>query len=84
MTEATEILAQASHTTITYNPIPEPEARKLLGKAGKPDWLIDVLMQLFAAFGSGAANLTVDTVEKMLGRAPTSFEQFAANQGGFR
>ena len=84
MTEATEILAQASHTTITYNPIPEQKARELLGKTGKPEWLIDVLMQLFAAFRSGAASLSVDTVEKMLGRAPVSFEQFAANQGVFR
>ncbi|MDX1411317.1 MAG: hypothetical protein R3351_04105 [Nitrospirales bacterium] len=64
---------------ITYDPIPEPKARELLGKAGKPEWLIDVLMQLFAAFRSGEANQSVDTVEKMLGRAPTSFEQFAAN-----
>jgi uncharacterized protein YbjT (DUF2867 family) len=77
MTEATEILAQASHTSIAYNPIP-------LEKTEKPEWLIDVLMQLFAAFRSGAASLSVDTVEKMLGRAPVSFEQFAENQGVFR
>lgn len=82
MTEATDLLAQAGRTNVTYDPIPEQRARELLGKAGKPEWLIDVLMQLFAAFESGAASLSVDTVENMLGRAPVSFEQFAAE--GYR
>lgn len=81
MTEATDILAQASHASIAYHPLPEPQARELLEETGKPDWLIEVLMQLFAAFKSGAASLSVDTVEKMLGRAPVSFEEFAVNQG---
>ncbi|WP_455244623.1 SDR family oxidoreductase [Petrachloros mirabilis] len=80
MTEATDLLTQAGHSNAAYDPIPEQQARELLGKAGKPEWLIDVLMQLFAAFESGAASLSVDTVEKMLGRAPVSFEQFAATQ----
>lgn len=84
MGETAGLLAQAGHTNVAYNPIPEQQARELLRKSGKPEWLIDVLMQVFGAFESGAASLSVDTVEKMLGRAPVSFEQFAANQGGFR
>ena len=84
MTEATDILTQVSHTSVTYDPLSDQKARELLEKAQKPEWLIDVLMQLFAAFRSGAASLSVDTVENMLGRAPVSFEQFAATQGEFR
>ena len=84
MTESTGLLAQAGHTDAAYNPIPEKHAREILRQSGKPEWLIDVLMQLFAAFESGAASLSVNTVEKMLGRPPVSFEQFAANHGGFR
>ncbi len=84
LTKATGILARASHLSIVYDPLPERKARELLENAGKPKWLIDVLMQLFEAFRSGAASLSVDTIEKMLGRAPVSFEQFAANQAAFR
>jgi len=82
MTESTGLLAQAGHTDAAYHPIPEKHAREILQQAGKPEWLIDVLMQLFAAFESGAASLAVDTVEKMLGRPPLSFERFAAGRKG--
>ena len=84
MMEATDLLGRAGHTDAAYHPIPERQARELLERSGKPTWLIDVLMQLFAAFESGAASLSVDTVEKMLGRPPVSLEQFAANHAGLR
>lgn len=79
MREATDLLGRAGHTDAAYHPLPERQARESLERSGKPKWLIDVLMQLFAAFESGAASLSVDTVENMLGRPPMSFEQFAAN-----
>jgi uncharacterized protein YbjT (DUF2867 family) len=79
MTEATDLLTRAGHSNVAYDPIPEQQARELLKRSGKPEWLIDVLMQIFAAFEAGAASLSVDTVEKMLGRAPVSFEQFAVD-----
>jgi len=82
MMESACLLAQTDHTDVAYNPIPEKHARARLKQSGKPEWLIDVLMQLFTAFESGAASLSVDTVEKMLGRPPVSFEQFAANHRG--
>ena len=83
MVEATQILAQAGHPSIEFHPVSERKAPEFLEKAGKPDWLIEVLMELFDAFRSGAASLSVDTIEKMLGRPPVSFEQLAAHQGTF-
>ncbi|MHC4096727.1 MAG: NmrA family NAD(P)-binding protein [Planctomycetota bacterium] len=77
MKQATGILAKSWQKEIAYHPVSEAETRNRLFKAGKPPWLIDVLMELYGAFGSGATSLIVGTVEEILGRAPTSFEQFA-------
>jgi uncharacterized protein YbjT (DUF2867 family) len=77
MKQATGILAKSWRREIAYQPVSEAETRKRLYEAGKPPWLIDVLLELYGAFGSGAASLMVGTVEEILGRAPMSFEQFA-------
>lgn len=77
MKQATGILGKSWQKEISYHPISEEETRKRLFNAGKPPWLIDVLMELYGAFGSGATSRIEGTVEEILGRAPTSFEQFA-------
>lgn len=77
MKQATAILAMSWQREIAYYPVSEAQTRKRLSDAGKPPWLIDVLLELYSAFGSGATNLTVGTVEEILGRAPISFRQFA-------
>ncbi len=82
MTESASLLTRAGFTNVAYHPLPEMQARAMLKNSGKPQWLIDVLMQLFSAFESGAASLSVDTVEQLLGRPPVSFEQFAATHEG--
>ncbi|MHC4146058.1 MAG: SDR family oxidoreductase [Planctomycetota bacterium] len=76
MKQATDILAKSWQREVAYHPVSEPETRKRLCGAGKPPWLIDVLVELYSAFESGATSRNVGTVEEILGRAPTSFEQF--------
>ncbi|MHC4738703.1 MAG: NmrA family NAD(P)-binding protein [Planctomycetota bacterium] len=77
MKQATSILAKSWQREVAYHPVSEAETRKRLYEAGKPPWLIEVLVELYGAFGSGATSRIVGTVEEILGRAPTSFEQFA-------
>lgn len=77
MKQATAILAKSWDREIVYHPVSEAETRKRLHNAGKPPWLIEVLMELYGAFGSGATSQITGTVQEMLGRPPMSFERFA-------
>ena len=46
-------------------------------KSGMPDWSVSTLIELYQFFASGAAARTTETLEKLIGRPPIRFEQFA-------
>ena len=60
-----------------YRQVRGTAARKAFLEAGRPQWLVDVLLELFAAFGTGAVGLKTSTFTDLTGLKPQSFSSFA-------
>ncbi|MDT8989966.1 SDR family oxidoreductase [Curvibacter sp. APW13] len=73
------ILSQATGQTITYQDIPEGDMRAALLQAGLPAAYTDFMMVILGFFKAGYAERTTDAVHMLLGRAPISLEQYAAD-----
>jgi uncharacterized protein YbjT (DUF2867 family) len=74
--QAAEILSNAAGKRISYIDIPQDEAIKSMKRSGMEDWLIADLIEFSNIIRAGNATQTTDTVEQLLGRKATSFEQF--------
>jgi uncharacterized protein YbjT (DUF2867 family) len=74
--KAAEILSNVLGRKISYIDIPENVARTNMEKSGMKKWLIDALIELFNMTKSGKTSEVTDSVEKITGRKPTTFEQF--------
>ena len=76
--EATAVLARALGRPLTYLPESYDEAWHRLHEAGLPPWHIGAQLALasYQRQGAGTGILT-DTVEKITGRPPRTFEAFA-------
>jgi uncharacterized protein YbjT (DUF2867 family) len=77
MTEVAERLSAATGKTIRYVNVPPEDARKAQLAAGMPSFLADALFELFAQRRKGMEAKVWPDCERLLGRRPTSFEQFA-------
>jgi uncharacterized protein YbjT (DUF2867 family) len=73
------ILSTASGRTITYQDIPESDMRAALLQAGLPPAYTEFLLMILGYFKAGYAERTTDAVPMLLGRAPISLEQYAAD-----
>jgi uncharacterized protein YbjT (DUF2867 family) len=62
---------------VRYVDVPPEAARESMLKAGMPRWNADALTELYTAFATGRFAYTTDVVQRLTGRAPVSFEQFA-------
>jgi uncharacterized protein YbjT (DUF2867 family) len=74
--QAAEILSNATGKRISYIDIPQDEAIKSMKRSGMEDWLIADLIEFSNIIRAGNASQTTDTIEQLLGRKATSFEQF--------
>ena len=74
--QASEILSKATGKIISYMDISQEEAIKSMKRSGMEDWLIADLIEFSNIIRAGNASQTTDTVEQLLGRKATSFEQF--------
>lgn len=75
----TDIAKQLSQTLgkeITYNSITIEESKAGMLKFGMPEWNASTVAELYETFATGKYSYTTDTVSKILGRAPISFQQF--------
>jgi uncharacterized protein YbjT (DUF2867 family) len=72
-------LSKVLGRTIQYVDVPPSAARESMLKAGMPKWNVNVLVDLYAVFASGAASAVTDTVQRITGRAPIGFDQFASD-----
>jgi uncharacterized protein YbjT (DUF2867 family) len=61
---------------VMYQPQTIDAMRVALGKAGQPDWHVEILLQFGEAFRRGWGAEVADTVERVLRRAPRSLEEF--------
>lgn len=60
-----------------YEAISAEQAKASFLAGGMPPWFVDVLLELFAAFGTGAVGLETSTFADLTGRKPISFGTFA-------
>jgi uncharacterized protein YbjT (DUF2867 family) len=70
-------IGEAAGRPVRYVDVPEAAAHKGMLDAGMPGWAVDAMMALYAIDKAGYAGAVSDTVQKVTGRAPTTFAQFA-------
>ncbi len=70
-------LSSALRRKIVYVDLPLEEARRLWKAAGKPDWLVADLAQLFSFFRANSQPRTTNDVFRLTQIPPRSFSQFA-------
>ena len=77
MTEVAAKLSASTGKTIRYVNVPPEDARKAQLAAGMPPFLADALFELFAERRNGKEAKVWPDAEALLGRPPTSFDEFA-------
>jgi uncharacterized protein YbjT (DUF2867 family) len=70
-------LSEATGRDIKYVDIPEEAARDGMLHAGLPQWQVDALMELHAVNKQNRWNAVTSDIEKVTGKPPLSFAQFA-------
>ena len=77
MAEVAERLSRVTGTRVRYVNIAPEEAKKAQLAAGLDPYLVDGLVELFAERRQGKESKAWDTIERVFGWRPTSFEEFA-------
>jgi uncharacterized protein YbjT (DUF2867 family) len=72
-----EILSTVIGRKINYVNVSDDDARKGMQGAGMPDWMVDALMELYTIQRAGYASDISPVVERVTGKKPISFAQFA-------
>jgi uncharacterized protein YbjT (DUF2867 family) len=85
MAEVAARLSAATGRTIRYVSVPPEDARKAQLAAGMPPFLADALFELFSERRKGMEAKVWPDSERLLGRRPASFAEFATrNAAAFR
>ena len=74
---ATEVLNEAAGGGPAYRQVSADEARAAFLASGRPAWFVEILLELFAAFGTGAVGLRTSTFQDLTGHRPRPFAAFA-------
>jgi len=72
-----EKISRVAGRKISYVDLPPAEFRKALLSAGMPEWSADALLDLQRLYREGKASLVTDAIERLTGRKPITFDQFA-------
>lgn len=72
-----EILSKVAGRKINYVNVSDDDARKGMQGGGMPDWMVDALMELYTIQRAGYASDVSPVVERVTGKKPISFAQFA-------
>ena len=72
-----EILSEDTGREIKYVDLPAEQFKQALLGAGLPEWSANALVDLQQFYRRGGASAVTRDVEQLLGRKPTSFEQFS-------
>jgi uncharacterized protein YbjT (DUF2867 family) len=78
MAEVAEKLSAATGKSIRYINVAPEDAKKAQLAAGVPPYLAEALAELFAERRKGKGALVSPVAQTLLGRRPTSFDEFAA------
>jgi uncharacterized protein YbjT (DUF2867 family) len=74
--EIAERFSQMLGMTVEYVDQPMEEFAELLRKLGLSEWRVDAVCKELEAIAAGVVDHTTDTIEELLGRSPTSLEQY--------
>ncbi|MEU7745544.1 NAD(P)H-binding protein [Nonomuraea sp. NPDC049158] len=72
-------LGAVAGSTVRYSALSPEQARDQLTAAGLDPWRVDGLIELYGFYASGHAAAVSDDIERLLGRAPRSLAEFAAD-----
>jgi uncharacterized protein YbjT (DUF2867 family) len=75
--EMADMLSLALGKRVKFEAADPDEFRNRMIGSGFPEWTVDALAELYAVFASGFAARITDTVEKVTGKPPISFDRFA-------
>jgi uncharacterized protein YbjT (DUF2867 family) len=70
-------ISRVAGRKISYVDLPPAEFKKALLTAGMPEWSADALLDLQRLYREGKASPVSDDVERLTGRKPIIFDQFA-------
>lgn len=77
--EIAEKLSVATGKEVTYVDVPSAAARQGMVDAGLPEWLADVLVELYAVFAAGEGDAVTTVVADVAKKEPRTFDSFAAD-----
>jgi uncharacterized protein YbjT (DUF2867 family) len=75
--EVGERISRVAGRKISYVDLPEAEFKKAILSAGMPEWSADALLDLQRLYREGKASLVTNDFERLTGRKPIRFAQFA-------
>jgi uncharacterized protein YbjT (DUF2867 family) len=75
--EIAERLGKAIGRPVAYIAVTPEQYKSSLMQMGVPEWMADGLNELYAAYRDGAADCVTDTVSRVGGKTPMTFQQFA-------
>jgi uncharacterized protein YbjT (DUF2867 family) len=70
-------MSRAAGRDIRYVPVPEEAARQAMLGLGMDSWYAETVLELYAAVSAGYTGQVTGEAERLLGRPPRSFAQFA-------
>ncbi len=76
LSDAAEKFSKVLGREIRYVAQPVEEFGKILTQIGYPEWRVNAVCEEFRLLGERASMHTTDTIRQILGRDPTSLEQF--------
>lgn len=72
-------MSRAAGREIRYVPVAEEAARQAMLGIGMDEWYVEAVLELYGAVRAGYTSLVNGEVERLLGRPPISFAQFASD-----
>jgi uncharacterized protein YbjT (DUF2867 family) len=72
-----EKISRVAGLKISYVDLPPAEFKRAILSTGVPEWSADALLDLQRLYRDGKASLVTNDVERLTGRKPISFDQFA-------
>src|SRR5215469_2062253 len=72
-----EKISRVAGLKISYVDLPPTELKKAILSTGVPEWSADALLDLQRLYREGKASLVTNDVERLIGRKPITFDQFA-------
>lgn len=75
--QVAEKLSRVAGRKISYVDLPPADLKKGMLSAGVPEWFADALLDLQRLYREGGASLVTNDFERLSGRKPISFDQFA-------